>query len=317
MFERILIPLDGSPRAERILDQIGRILPKEYSEVILLQVVDLPLMIKGAEPAIQSDTDGLRLLQREEARKYLDGVGRRLSGSVAGTSIEVAEGSPAETILRKARSLKATMIAMTTHGRTGMARWALGSVAEKVARGSDVPLLLLRSFGPESAAVSPQTLTFRRILVPLDGSPAAVSAVAAAKELAQLFGAEVLLLHAEFPYILPGPELGSYPTPIPSPAEKDPVTEKASDELIGAGIRVQRLTEVGDPASVILDQSQAAHADLIVMATHGRSGIARWVLGSVAERVLRGARIPLLLVRSGKMKGRAVARKRAAKASNA
>jgi nucleotide-binding universal stress UspA family protein len=219
------------------------------------------------------------------------------------------EGPAAAVILDAAREEAATMIAMTTHGRGGLARWVMGSVAEKVARASDVPVLLVRSFRETpQGEIEPeaQELPFRKILVPVDGSPTSIAVVDAVEEFARLFGSEVLVLHV-WPinlapvYVAPGlPVFSTDPAgifPIPTP-EKDEMTAPSAERLRRAGLQVTRITASGDAASEILDQCQTRGADLVALGTHGRSGVSRWVLGSVAERVLRHARTPILLVRT-------------------
>jgi nucleotide-binding universal stress UspA family protein len=295
MFERILVPLDGSSRAELILSQVGRLLRRKDSKILLLRVV--------------SSQKGAGKQEREAAEKYIDDLIRRYSGRGARVGGRVVAGSIAESILAACEREKATMIAMTTHGRAGLSRWLLGSVAEKVVRASSVPVLLVRSFRPGGEEVQPpaaETVPFRKILVPTDGSAASKAAVDPAKEFAELFDSEVLVLHAQYPFILPGPELATFPTPIPTPSKEDDTTAGVAEAFRGAGIRVMRQTELGDPAGVILDQAKAAGVDLIAMATHGRSGLSRWVLGSVAELVLRHGSVPVLLVpvRASRSKGK-------------
>jgi len=292
MFERILIPLDGSPRAELILFPVARILRREDSDVLLLRVTDpLPKA-------------------KEEAEKYIQDLERRLTERGVKVRGRVVEGSVASGILDIARQESSTMIAMTTHGRGGLARWAMGSVAEKVARASEVPILLVRSF-PEAplgnASPEPaQELPFRRILVPVDGSLTSMAVVEAAGEFARVFESEVLVLHVWPPTLAPlyvAPGVPIYRTdpgalfPIPSP-EKDEMTAPAAERFRRAGLRVTRVTASGDPAAEILDQAQAKGADLVALGTHGRSGVSRWVLGSVAERVLRHSGTHILLVRA-------------------
>ncbi|MBI3854548.1 MAG: universal stress protein [Planctomycetes bacterium] len=277
MFERILMPVDGSLRSELILGQLGRLLRREGSRVLLLRVLGF-------------DDPG-----REEAGKCVDDLAKRYSGRGARIDGRVTLGKPAEEILRTAETEKSSMIAMTSHGRTGLSRWIQGSVAEKVARASKVPLLIVPSFPPGPPATA-EELAFRKILVPTDGSRAAEAAVAPAAELARFFKSEILVLHAEFPFILPGPEYPSFPEGVPTPPLNDEATGGPAELFRAAGIKVTRATEIGDPSGVILDQCRSAGADLIALATHGRSGVKRWVLGSVAERVLRHAETPLLLV---------------------
>ncbi len=302
MFECILVPLDGSPKAEVILSLIARILRREDSEILLLRVVDVPAAVGRVSLA------DVRNQEREDAQKYVHDVARRFSGSGAKVHGRVAEGSPAEVILEAAKNEGATLIAMSTHGRSGLARWALGSVAEKVARASDVPLLLVRSFrrSPKGdlEPIVPEEIPFRRILVPVDGSPTSMAVVEPARKFAQLYGSDILTLHVETPYVEPSPVLPGMEVTLPSmvppatPSADDPATAKAAERFEQAGLKATRLTTVGDPAAEILDLSVNRGTDLIALGTHGRSGLARWALGSVAERVLRSGEVPILLVRA-------------------
>src|SRR5579862_883698 len=302
MFERILVPLDGSPRAELILPQIARILNREDSEIILLRIVNIP------ESAGLVMNTNIRHQEREEAQQYLHDLAQRVGKKTFKVHARLAEGWPADVILETARTEGATMIAMTTHGRTGLNRWAMGSVAEKVARSSDVPVLMVRSFrrSPKGdlEPMVPEELPFRRILVPVDGSTTSMSVIGSAEKLAELYGSEVLVLHVLPPYVppnamLPGME-ASFPILRPEPihSEDDEVTEKAAERFRHAGLKATRLTVEGEPASEILDLSKNRGMDLIALGTHGRTGFSRWALGSVAERVLRSTEVPLLLVRT-------------------
>jgi nucleotide-binding universal stress UspA family protein len=301
MFERILIPLDGSPQAELILSQIARILRREDSEILLLRVVDVPADIGHVSLA------NIRKQEREEAQRYIHDVTRRFEGTGAKVHGRIAEGAPADVILDTARTEGATLIAMSTHGRSGLARWALGSVAEKVARASDVPLLLVRSFRRTSKGdlepVVPEEVPFRRILVPVDGSTTSMAAIEPAKKFAQLYGSKLLVLHVETPFVPPSPVLPGMDVvlqrmvPPATPSGQDDVTKRAATRFEQAGLQATRLTTVGEPASEILDLSANREMDLVALGTHGRSGVARWALGSVAERVLRSGEIPILLVR--------------------
>jgi nucleotide-binding universal stress UspA family protein len=301
MFERILIPLDGSPRAELVLSQVARVLQREEAEILLLRVVDVPLTIGRA------DLHLIRRLELENAQTYLHGLAQRFRESGAKTHARVAEGFPEEVILEVARQEGATLIAMTTHGRTGLARWALGSVAEKVTRAADVPVLLVRAFRRTPTGdlepASPQERPYKRILVPVDGGPTAACAVTPAEKLAQLYGSEILVLHVRPLYVPPGGLLPGMEAMLPLmtaqpilPGE-DEATENAADRFRHAGLPVRRMTVEGDPASLILDVAASENVDLIAMGTHGRSGVRRWALGSVAERVLRAAEVPVLLAR--------------------
>ena len=312
MFERILIPLDGSPRAELALGQVGRILRREDSEVILLRVIDLAEAIRTMDPALRVDTAYLREHERTEAQKYLHDVARRFSDQGMKVHARIAEGPPAETILEQANQEGATLIVMTTHGRTGIFRWLIGSIAEKVVRASPLPLVLIRSFRStpkgDLEPVTAEEYPFRKILVPTDGSPAADAAVTPAEKFAHLCNSEIIVLHAQTPVIYPGEGAGVLPMELPlgpRASEDDPLTVRAAERFRDSGLKVTRLTVLGDPAAQIIDQSHAPGIDLIAMSTHGRSGLSRWVMGSVTERVLRHADVPLLLIRSEQDRGAA------------
>jgi nucleotide-binding universal stress UspA family protein len=302
MFERILVPLDGSPRAELVLSQVGRILRREDAEILLLRVVDIPISIGRANMA------PLRKIEMENAQTYVHDLARRFAERGAKVGGKVADGPAADLILETAKNEGATLIAMSTHGRSGVARWALGSVAEKVARASDIPLLLVRSFRRSKTEdlepSTPEEFPVRRVLVPVDGSPTAAAAISPAEKLAMLYGSEVLVLHVRPPFVPPGGLLpgmeASIPMAWPEPPrpEEDEATLKAAERFRHAGLKTRRLTVDGDPASQILDVCRSERADLIALASHGRSGFRRWALGSVAERVLRSSEVPLLLVRA-------------------
>lgn len=302
MFERILVPLDGSPRAEMILPQIARILKREDSEILLLRIVDVPSAIG------RIDLANLRNQEREEAQRYIGDLARRFSQAGAKVHGRVAEGYPADVILTTAKAEGSTLIAMSTHGRSGLVRWTLGSVCEKVARAAEVPLLLVRSFRRtpkgDLEPIVPEELPFRRILVPIDGSSTSMEILDPARKFGQLYGSEMFVLHVETPYVppttvLPGVEV-VFPRMAPpaTPADRDETTRKAADRFEQAGLKTTRETTVGDPATEILEWSMNRGADLIALGTHGRSGLARWALDSVAERILRSSEVPLLLVRA-------------------
>ena len=304
MFRRILVPLDGSPRAEMILPQLGRILRHEDAEILLLRAVHVP----PVPPEWAATADDLRLQERAEAQRYVHDLARRFTGEGAKVHARVLTGPPAETILRAAEDEEATLIAMATHGRTGLSRFVFGSVAEKVLRASDVPLLLVRSYRPtpkgDLEPLTPEELPFRKILVCADGSKTSAAAVTPAVKLAQLFDSQAVVLHVVPPYLPPGPILPGMEPILPPPdtpepdSRKDPATAAAARRFEAVDLKAVRRTVIGDPASAILDHAVEAHVDLIAMATHGRGGVRRWALGSVAERVLRGAPVPVLLTRS-------------------
>ena len=279
MFERILVPLDGSELAESVLVQVGRLLRRKDAEVLLLRVVTLP-------PAAEGDVGTPLDLLWSRAALYLQSVGRRLSEQGARIRVKVVEGFAADAILETAKSERATMIAMSTHGRSGLARWVFGSVAEKVLRASPIPVLAVPSFsgtGGDAFPTGARELAFQKILVPIASADLSLEIVPAAIEFAQLFESRVFALN-----VCEGPECA---VPVHQ-------MRQAYEQFRAALVPAEPLVKQGNPALQILETCRETGADLIAMTTHGHSGISRWVLGSVAEKVLRGATVPLLVLRT-------------------
>jgi nucleotide-binding universal stress UspA family protein len=175
---------------------------------------------------------------------------------------------------------------MSTHGRSGLARWVFGSVAEKVLRASPIPVLIVPSFTGSGGDVFPtgaREIPFKKILVPIASAELSLEIVPPAIEFAQLFESRVLALN-----VCQGPECSV------------PVHEmrRAYELFTAGGVATEPLVRQGDAAVQILEACRETGADLIAMTTHGHSGVSRWVLGSVAEKVLRGANVPLLVLRT-------------------
>jgi nucleotide-binding universal stress UspA family protein len=299
MFERILVPLDGSELAEAVLTQVRRILFHLDAEVLLMQAVATPPSVEG---------DFRRVQEHLESRssEYLEGLRAKMADQGARVRWVARQGPVAETILQVAQAEEASLIALSTHGRTGLARFVLGSIAEKVMRASPIPVLALRSYadtGRDSARTSPRELPIQKILVAIDAADLSLEVVPPALELAALFGSSVLLVN-----VCEGHPACSMPVPQMT---------RAFDQFREAGVPAEPLMVIGDPASGILDACQKHGADLLALCTHGRTGLSRWFLGSVAEKVLRTATVPLLIVRSPRAVGgsaRAVKKEGEAKA---
>jgi nucleotide-binding universal stress UspA family protein len=244
--------------------------------------------------------------KQDDAESYLRGIARRCRDAGATVHTRVLEGSPAGAILDSAKQERATMLAMTTHGRTGLLRLLMGSVADKVMRECELPVLLLRAFPlkdpPASELAASNVAPFRRILIATDGSSTSMAIVDPAMRFASLFGSEIVALHVWDSFVLDGApllgmEAGMRPPPeSPLPSE-DEVTARVARQLDPSGLKVTRVTRYGEPASEILDHSLEHEIDLIALATQDRWELSRWMKGSVAERVLRSARVPLLVLR--------------------
>jgi nucleotide-binding universal stress UspA family protein len=280
MLERILIPYDGSATAESVF-ALARKLGAGHELVVMRAVPTLRDFKDEADASV------------EKAVKVLAAAGFQARGVVR-------EGAPADTILAAAHDLHATAILLCTHGRGGLARFALGSVAEKVVRTSPLPVLLVRAF-----EAAPKDWVFKRILVPMDGSETSLGIIAYATALAREFKSEVIVLHVTEPgYRSPAGAFSGQVFDRPDARPKLPANPSveemlrfAADRFAEADLKTTLLHVVGDPASTILDYAREHFCDVIAMATHGRSGISRWVLGSVAEKVIRHATMPMLVVR--------------------
>jgi nucleotide-binding universal stress UspA family protein len=270
MFERILAPLDGSPLAESILPLVRAFRARKRTELVLLRALPPPPMVGG-------DVGRVMELDRRAAEEYLEGLRKAESAGEGSLRVRVREGPPAETILAVAREERATLIALSTHGRTGLRRLLFGSVAEQVLRESPIPVLLLRG---QAAAPEP-----RKILLPVDPDDVSLEVVNAAIEVASTFGAHVVLLNVMKDALAYGP----------------PVVQitRAFERFREAGVSVEPLLRRGDPADEILAAARDLSAGMIAIATHARRGLRRALVGSVAEKVLRHAEVPVLAIRGG------------------
>jgi nucleotide-binding universal stress UspA family protein len=294
MTNRILIPLDGSPIAESVIPQALRFWAPD-AELILLNVI-VPVPVDAYLSSIE--------VGRAAAKEYIEGIRERVELHGVKATALVREGMPADVILEAARDEHATHIAMATHGRGGIARFLMGSVAEAVMRASPVPVFALRPFWNYEvlAAARVEDLPVKNVLVPLDGSSLSLAVIPHAVEVARKFGARLLLMRAVPP--------GAAVAHARAGADQEEVAEKFSDldqarralEEIGAevkalGVDVGTVVDQDEPARAILDTVRFHAIDLVAMTTHGRTGITRMVVGSVTESVLRDAQIPLLVVR--------------------
>jgi nucleotide-binding universal stress UspA family protein len=217
------------------------------------------------------------------------------------------DGPIAETLAAKIDDLGADLVVMTTHGRGAIGRTFLGGIADHLVRTGEVPVVLVR---PDAAAALPPELAEWRpgeILVPLDGSPLAEAALAPAVGFARLFRARVALLQVIQPLSL------ATDPPLPFPATYDEqITEvrrregqdyldSVAERLRDQGIEAHGAATVGwSVAGTLLELARPERIGLIAIATHGRGGLKRVLAGSVADKLVRAAEIPLLVVRPGK-----------------
>jgi nucleotide-binding universal stress UspA family protein len=292
MYRAVLVPLDGSPLAERALPHALRLARAGQARLILLTAVLAP-GYHDAEAREEHAT------ARREAEHYLDTVVARLKegGSLPGVETCVRDGEAPAVIAAQAAEQQADLVVIATHGRSGIGRWLYGSVADDVLRHAATPVFLVPAAAPDTwpaDGVPP-------VLIPLDGSTLAQEAINAASDLATTLGADVVLVQVvELPVGPVGPfgEPYAYIPYDPSAAVTDAkqYLEGIAAILRQRGHRVTVETPVGFAAQEIAAVARERGAGVIAMATRGRGGLARLVLGSVATGTLQRTNVPLLLV---------------------
>lgn len=300
MFRRILVPLDGSDFAERILP-LAADLARRMGATLALVLVHrrLPALVAADEAAQVEPLFDKQL--REEEDEYLDGLHTRVP-ALAGLPIEhaVLEGSVASAIAEYVKQHEVDLVTMTTHGRGPISRFWLGSVADRLVRKVHVPILLVR---PDNLPQFPLAAD-RPVLVPLDGSPLAEVALPPALSIAGLGGSTVELLSVVEPGFVPWTPLPAA-EPVPMEAESlerrrlraTKYLHELAEKLRAQGRRVTAEVQVGaDPAKVILQEVDERKAGLVALATRGLGGAERFLLGSVADKLIRSAHCAVLVV---------------------
>jgi nucleotide-binding universal stress UspA family protein len=299
MYTRLLIPLDGSKTAEAVLPY-GRILAGKLNiSVELLGVVDVGVLATHLPHDSARYFDTIIAETVRSSEEYLKRIAQTFHGHTVKCTVEM--GKAEDAIIEKTSD--ETLTAMATHGRSGINRLILGSVAEKVLRGSTKPLLLVRA---SEEAKSEGEATLRSVIVPLDGSELAENALPPVVELAKALKLEVLLLRAyQIPINTYAGMEDYYPVNYEQVSvalrdEAQSYLESKVEELKRNGIeRVSFAIPEGFGADEIIAAGRRIPDNLIAMCTHGRSGLKRWVLGSVTEKVARLSGDPVLIVRGG------------------
>jgi nucleotide-binding universal stress UspA family protein len=294
--------LDGSPFAEQALGcamMLARALP---AELVLFRAVSIPPDTREI-----LDSAGLKeaaLIERleTEASDYLRKVADQLQGAGLSVCQIIRHGPAAEAIVDYAEQKDIQHIVMATHGHTGIGHWTHGSVAERVLQSASVPVLLVRAQEGELDVLG-EPMPCQRILVPLDGSAVAEQVLPSATSIARALGAEIVLFQVPIVYVS-GSLIGEWYLPfqgVIATAERDAQTylDHVARRLKEQGANVSTAIQIGSVADSIIRYAEANRIDLIAMCTHGRTGRGRWTLGSVADRVLRGSSMPILLVRAG------------------
>jgi nucleotide-binding universal stress UspA family protein len=294
MFRKILVPLDGSPLAEVALQHVLQLAPPGSAELVLVNVIET---YRYSSATMEMTPIDILRYVRTGVETYMENQRDLLTARQYTVQTYIPEGDAAEGILDVAEASGADVVVMTTHGRSGVARWALGSVAERVIHNANLPVWLVR----ENTRITPPD-EIQRILVPLDGSAMAEMALEQAQQFARQTGAELLLLR-----IIPEPDdinrrmIFATDSSAQTALAKwrnhaEQYLDAIAQEHLAIGIKWQTVVTSGAPVRSMLDTILTEQVDCIVMATHARLGIDRLLHGSVAAEVLRQAQCPLLLV---------------------
>lgn len=294
MFRKILVPLDGSSPAEMVLPYAEMIAATFESEITIASVSEL-----HAE-----EVDHLYRSYQEHIVKQVELQIKNLK-TMVGAEVKgvVLFGRPADEILKYAKKNNVDLIIMASRGRSSRGPWLLGNIAAKVLRATEAPVLLIRK--PIDPTQIQEKGLMKKILLPLDGSKLGEIAIPYAEVLALAFDAELILLQVYIPSALESgyrlPEI----THTTLKEVEEHIKESAQSYLKqwqtkfhGKGLIASCVLRAGSPADQILEYAEENGIDLIAMSTHGRSGLGRWVFGSITDKVLHSGNIPVLTVRA-------------------
>jgi len=300
MYTKMLIPLDGSKTSEKVLPYARYLAGKLKIPVELLAVIDMADLATHIPAGKARFFDSMIEEGVKNSASYLRGVAGTFGGSDVKCTVE--KGQADAVIIEKGEADKGMLICMATHGRSGLDRFLLGSVAEKVLRAAANPLLLVRA---AEEAKSDGVAVLKSIVVPLDGSGLAECAIPMVADMAKNLRLEVVLFRAyHIPtYAYAGDETSSVvdydELMVGVRDEATEYLEKKVAEVKHLGVdKVSFVTKEGFAADEIIALGRKTPDNLIAMCSHGRTGVKRWVLGSVTETVVRHTGDPVLVVRA-------------------
>lgn len=304
MFRKIMVPLDGSELAENALEPAVSLAEKTDGKILLLSAAVHDLALARSRPGLGMEiVDELATHSRERLGVYLASVRKAHEDSPVAFELKVEEGDAASAIVDTAAAEEVDLIVMSTHGRSGISLWLMGSVTERVLRSAPCPVL----------AVHDEQF-FEHILITLDGSELSERALEPGVAVARLLGGRVTLLSVEPPEeVEPGlfSDLEMAEAGLGEKVRDQSYqrTESYLQRMAGRcseslDREVDIAPRTGAVAPAILDYIDYKEVDLVVMATHGRTGLRRWVYGSVTEKVLRKARCATLIVRPAEVAAR-------------
>lgn len=297
MFEKILVPLDGSPFAEMALPTAVALAQQGHHEVTLLSVTNSHhIVFEGWEGYSYLYEEQFLDASKQQFNRYLQELMVQHAQPDLQTRLLVKVGDAAGVIVDTAVEEDIDLIVMTSHGRSGVSRWVLGSVTERVLRTAPCPVLIIH-----------QQVPLSHIMITLDGSTLSEYALKPGLELASRLGSRVTLLSVEprtdfEPDLVPQLEEGG---DKPQPPSREALFRRTITYLqhlvqgLSANLKqmIHVMAKQGPVVEVILDTIESDKVDLVVMSTHGRTGLKRWIYGSVMEKILRSAPCNMLVMR--------------------
>ncbi len=295
---RILVPLDGSEYGERALPW-AKALAGDSTELILLEVAPAPVEVRDFRGRVVSSIEQISEGYQSIATEQLNDVRSRWFPERENVSLVIAEGDPTEQILWAANQHEADLIVMSSHGRGAIGRFASGSVADRVVRHAPLPVMVI---GPEGDL--DKTVEVARIIAPIDGSPLSMAVLPVAAGLGVHTGAPVQAVNVltpsvdEFPIAYPGlqPMPGSLSDDVNQAREVEARTlvDGAAAHLAELGAQASGEIYAGSVSNTLNELLQPG--DVLVIASHGRKGIPRWVLGSTAMKLIQSGAAPIVVV---------------------
>jgi nucleotide-binding universal stress UspA family protein len=307
MFKKIAVPLDGSALAEKALPFAVQLANKMDAGLLLLRATKVPSLL--------TDTPAHELEYLETAEAYLETIKTSISNPALENHIEaekletlVVYGDTVAEIVEITPFEKADLVIMTTHGRSGLSRMVMGSVAKKVLRQSQLPVIVIRPEHIETSHLVEETLiedapTTKSVVVTLDGTEASEAILEPAIELAQKLQAAVYLLQVVVPSIPVEYGAGFYGIGFDLDADtrnriktSKEYLAKMQAQLNERGINCATVVKIGNAATEVVEYANAIKTSLIAMATHARGTVGEFLIGSVADEVVRKSHLPVVLV---------------------
>lgn len=293
MYDRILLATDGSDHTRRAAAYVRTLADRFGAEVHVLAVADI------GSVSVAFDAGGVEQEVIERLRRQSEEWAAETGELVDAAETAVRSGRPRKEILDYAAEHDVGLLAMGTHGRTGIRRYVIGSVTEHVLRRAEAPVLTARADGDaEDGEIT-------RVLLPTDGSDASAAAVDHAVAVADACGAAIRVLSVVDTRALAAQsELAPSDIVVESLEERsEHAVNEVAERCEGAGLSVETAIARGAPSQAICEDAAESNADLVVMGTRGRSGLDRVLLGSVAERTVRQSPVPVMAVRGSEPGG--------------